>query len=161
MRINLRAAALAGLAGALSIDVFLLLVIAVVLRGDPMQLALWDASNLLGSDALHGSWGTAAIGTALHFAVSLVWGIVFVAIAARVPAVPSRPLLGGAIFGFAVMLVMRYAVVPLGHAALGGWTLRGFIIQTIAHTLFFGVPVAWTARGLMREANAMPRAEFP
>jgi hypothetical protein len=47
---------------------------------------------------------------------------------------------------------MHYIVVPLGHAPNNPYTLPGFTNTFIAHTFFFGIPVAWVATRFTRES---------
>ncbi|HEY5094206.1 MAG TPA: hypothetical protein VII69_03710 [Candidatus Eremiobacteraceae bacterium] len=91
----------------------------------PLRLFQWDASNLLGKDAYAGGFGSVGIGLALDLLVSLVWG---------------------AAFGVVVMIVMLWVLVPLGRATHGGMTISNFFTVLVGHTLFFGIPVALTAR---------------
>ncbi|HEX8807153.1 MAG TPA: hypothetical protein VF741_09390, partial [Candidatus Aquilonibacter sp.] len=88
------------------------------------------------------------VGQGAHVVVSLVWGFIFVWLARRFPVLAQQPLICGVIYGLFVMLFMHYVVVPLGHAPLNPYTLVGFTNTFIAHTLFFGVPVALVARRL-------------
>lgn len=53
-----------------------------------------------------------------------------------------RPILTGIVFGTIAMLVMRYAVVPLGHAHQPNIDALRLTNLWVAHTLGFGIPVA-------------------
>jgi len=135
----------AGLAGAALIDVYLVVVESFVLRNATPQLVMqWDASNALGRAAYRGGWETAILGTLMHLCVSIAWAAAFVSIATRVDWLTKRPILSGALLGVVAMAVMR-AVIHLGHAVIHPFTPLTFVVILIAHTFFFGIPVALVA----------------
>ncbi|HEY1654922.1 MAG TPA: hypothetical protein VGF86_07410 [Candidatus Tumulicola sp.] len=61
-----------------------------------------------------------------------------------------HPVVCGTIFGVVVMAVMRVDVVPLGAAAQPLLRPVTLLIQLVAHTAFFGIPVALVARRVLR-----------
>src|ERR1700722_20169934 len=70
--------------GAVLIDLYLAISEPWVAKGVTALLVMqWDASNALGAAAYSGGWATAALGTLMHFCVSIVWGVLFVAAALR------------------------------------------------------------------------------
>jgi hypothetical protein len=140
---RIRTAILAGVVGAIAIDAYLSITLPLMHVANGIQLSQWDASNFLGSEAFRGGLSTAAIGFGVHLCVSVAWGIVFALVYSRIAWVRSHALLSGLIFGAIVMQVMAYAVVPLGHASHPAPALAGWLNNFVAHTLFFGVPVAW------------------
>lgn len=135
------------LIGWLAIDVYMSGVY-LVHGNSPLKLFQWDASNLLGKDAYAGGIGSAGIGLFLDLLVSLAWGAACVFILSRSGAARSHPVWFGALFGAVVMLVMLWVLVPLGRAAHGGMTLSSFLTVLVGHTLFFGIPLALTARAV-------------
>lgn len=140
---RIRTAILAGIAGAVSIDLYLSIALPVLHMGTPLTLSQWDASNALGSDAFRGGISTAAIGFAMHLCVSIAWGIAFAFAATRIAWVRSHVLPAGFLFGIFVMAFMALLVVPLGHASHPAPPPIGLLNNVIAHTVFFGMPVAW------------------
>src|SRR5471032_2913592 len=137
-----KAAILSALVGWLAIDVYMSGVYQV--HGiSPLRLFQWDASNLLGKDAYAGGFGSAGIGLALDLLVSLVWGAACVFILTRSSAARTHPVW----FGALVMIIMLWVLVPLGRATHGGMTILSFFTVLVGHTLFFGIPLALTARG--------------
>ena len=141
---NVRRAIFAGVAGAIAIDLYLSITLPLMHVANGITLSQWDASNLLGSDAFRGGLSTAAIGFGIHLCVSVAWGIVFAFAYARIAWIREHALLAGLIFGALVMQVMAYLIVPLGHASHPAPSLSGWMNNFVAHTLFFGVPVAWS-----------------
>ena len=146
------AAIAAGLAGAITIGIYLTITVPLVLGAPVIALLRWDASNLLGyQNTLHATLPAIIfIGQSSHVLVSLVWGFVFVGLLRVLPAIRRMPLASGFVFGVCVMLFMHYLVVPLGHAPQLGYTTRALINNLVAHTLFFGMPVAWVATRLTK-----------
>ncbi len=140
---NVRRAILAGLVGAIGIDLYLSITLPLLHVANGIQLSQWDASNFLGDEAFRGGLSTAAIGLGMHVCVSVAWGIIFAFAFSRIAWIRAHPLLAGLIFGALVMQVMAYLVVPLGHASHPTPPFFQWLNNFIAHTLFFGVPVAW------------------
>ena len=132
---------------AILIDAYLSITHAFIFHdATPLEVSQWDASNVLGRAAFQGGWATAGLGFLLHLAVSLSWATLYVFAATRLRTLVDRPILWGAVYGILVMLVMRFAVVPLGHAALGATSPAALINVSIAHVLSFGIPVALVTR---------------
>ena len=115
------------------------------------QLLQWDASNAYGRQAFSGGWPTALLGLAMDFVVSFAWAAVFSVLYWRMPTVRRYVVPAGILFGAVVMVVMLYAVVPLGHAARMQSTPPHVVNVLVAHTLFFGLPLAVTVRAVTKE----------
>lgn len=152
-------AILAGLCGAILIDLYLVITEPYVARGVTPQLVMqWDASNALGAAAYRGGWTTAILGTLMHFTVSIIWGTIFVSLALRVGWLTERPLLSGALLGVVAMAVMR-AIIHLGHAVVRPFPdVWYFLYILTGHVVFFGIPVALASAFLLRLAIATRRA---
>jgi hypothetical protein len=146
----LRAIAFATLTGLVTITIYLI-VSRFITDHVPLGVGLerllqWDASNAYGDAAYRGGWGMAAAGMAMDVAVTVVWAAVFVYAYANFTLVRRRSMLLGFLLGIAVMIVMTYAVVPLGHARQPSTAFLAIANIAIAHALFFGVPVMWVVR---------------
>lgn len=134
----------AGIVGAVAINAYLIVAEDFVLHSATvLTISQWDASNLLGLAAFQEGIGSALAGFGMHLIVSTIWAAIFTIVAARYPMLTDHPFASGIVFGAIVMCVMILLVVPLGHAPHGHISTAGWIDRTIAHTLFFGVPVAW------------------
>lgn len=146
----LAAGAIAGLCGAVLLDLYLTLSEPLILKGvTPLIVMQWDASNVLGAAAYRGGWATAALGTLMHFGVSIVWGVIFIFAAARDRWLVDRPVFGGALLGAVAMAVMR-GIIHLGHAVVRPFPNAGYFLYIIiAHVIFFGIPVAFVASQLL------------
>ncbi len=145
-----RAGVLGGLAGAIAIDAYML-VIFVFLSHTTTLTAFYQyvASGAIGKTA-YTSPSFAWLGLALHVSVSLGWGAGFAYIATRTPQVLARPLVSGIVFGLIVMLSM--ALIEFAAAIWAFPTLATFENGVIAHTLFFGIPVAFVVARTLRRA---------
>lgn len=154
----LTAAIAGGLAGAVLIDLYLVVTEPLVAKGVTPELVMqWDASNFLGKAAYHGGWTTAAFGTFAHFCVSLLWGAVFVAAALRTKWIVAHPLWSGALLGVVAMAVMR-AIIHLGHAVVRPFPSMWMLLYiVVAHVGFFGIPVALVATRLLSRSLAGAR----
>jgi hypothetical protein len=115
-----------------------------------LQLLQWDASNAYGRAAFSGGWTMGLIGLAMDFFVSLAWGIVFTVLYSGVPSVRRNVIVSGLAFGACVMAVMIFAIVPIGYAPQMHKTQSNLLNVLIAHTVFFGLPVALTVQRVLR-----------
>jgi hypothetical protein len=157
------AAIAAGVTGAVTIGIYLMISVPLVLGASVGALFAWDASNLLGYErALQVGLPTdILVGQTAHLIVSVVWGFIYVLLARRaLPQMLARPIVSGIAFGFLVMLFMHFIVVPLGHAPQLGYTLRSFTNNLIAHTLFFGLPVGLVAARTLRASPGSLKAGY-
>ncbi len=136
-------AVLAGIAGAVLIDLYLCVTETFILRNaTPLLVMQWDASNVLGTAAYQGGWATAVLGTLMHLVVSIVWAAVFVTAAMRYRWLATQPILSGALLGIVAMAVMR-VVIHFGHAIVRPYpSFEYFLNLVVAHVVFFGIPVA-------------------
>lgn len=151
---RLRAVLVGGsIAGAL--DILYALTYAAVNGTMPMRLLQVVASGLLGESAYQGGMPAAFLGLCLHFGLSYLWAMGFIAIAFRCARLVDRPVLAGALFGIGVFWVMNLVVLPLS-AFPHPVTFRqpGATLDLLSHMFLFGVPIA-------RAAATAIRKEFP
>lgn len=113
------------------------------------RLLQWDASNAFGTAAFSGGWVLATVGLLMDAVVSTCWATAFVLLFLNVAFVRRYTLVSGLLFGAIVMFVMLYLVVPIGHAVQPPRTAVSIINNLIAHTVFFGLPIAATVRQLL------------
>jgi uncharacterized membrane protein YagU involved in acid resistance len=113
----------------------------------PVRLLQTVASGLLGTAAFADGVPVAALGLALHFAMSILWAGAFLAIASFVPALTIRPVVSGILFGVIVFLSMRLIVLPLSAFPYPvTFKPLATTLDLMSHTLLFGVPIAWAIR---------------
>jgi hypothetical protein len=132
---------IAGAAGGLLIDAYLLIVLAGIARTTSVTgFYQYVASSAIGKDA-YADPGTAWLGVALHVLASLAWGVGYAFVAARTEQVRARPLTSGIVFGVVVMLAMQLVEVAANVYVLPD--TFALVNAFVAHTLFFGIPVAY------------------
>lgn len=117
-------------------------------NGTPAMFVLQGiASGLSGRAAFDGGATSALVGLGLHFAMSILWAVVFVLAARRVGAMVRHPVVAGIVFGGVVFLVMRVVVVPLSAFPYPmGFALQATVLDLLSHALLFGVPIALATR---------------
>jgi uncharacterized membrane protein YagU involved in acid resistance len=132
---------IAGAAGGILIDVYLLTgLVAIAHVVTVTGFYQFVASAAVGRDAyVDGS--EAWLGVALHVFASLAWGVGYAYLASRTPQLRSRPITSGIVFGIVVMIAMQLVEVAANVYTLPD-TLT-LLNAFVAHTLFFGIPVAW------------------
>ncbi|WIT13363.1 hypothetical protein PFX98_07060 [Paucibacter sediminis] len=141
------------IAGAL--DILFAISFAAYQGATPVRLLQTVASGLLGSAAFAGGLPVAALGLALHFAISLLWAGLFLALALRLPALTLHPLLAGVLFGAMIFLAMRLLVLPLSAFPYPvSFKPLATVLDLLSHMLLFGVPIAWAAQRALLVATA-------
>jgi hypothetical protein len=152
-----RAAVVAGISGNIAISVYLAITLPLFFHTKPELLFQWDASNIVGNSAYAGGIGSALLGFLFDCIVSICWAAIFAAVYETFAPVRRMPVLSGLLFGLIVMAVMLELVVPLGHARQASQAAPALINTAIAHTVFFGLPVALVIAALLRR----PARPFP
>jgi len=133
--------AIAGITGGIVLALFLFLALGLMpIHLTPLQLLTADAHYIHAESPY--------VGLLAHLVVSMLWGIGYAYVAATRPAAVESPWLAGVVYGAIVWLLMQFILI-LG-AVWPGLSPTGFILQIVAHTGFFGIPVAFTARALAR-----------
>lgn len=113
----------------------------------PMRILQSVASGLLGSPAYQGGAGTAALGFVLHFLLMLIIAAIFYFASLRLRFLIERPVLWGALYGFAVYWVMNLVVLPLSaFPSEVKFVPVVLITSLVVHAFGIGVPIAWASR---------------
>ncbi len=153
LRDGLTAGLVAGLAGAIFIQLFLA---ATQLAGGTPAGRLLDgfvftASALLGPSA-QANPNAIPIGIGLHVLVSIGWALGYVYLIRSQPQLLARPWISGAGFGFVVYVFMSVVLITAGlyHRPSPG----GLGIGLTSHIVFFGIPVALIVSRLLRSRTA-------
>jgi uncharacterized membrane protein YagU involved in acid resistance len=114
----------------------------------PILILQSIATSLLGDAAYQGGLGAAALGLALHFAVSFVFAGAYVFASFPAPVLRSRPVTFGLLYGVVAYVIMTFAVVPLSRATFGAdWPppLVNLATSVFIHLVLFGLPIALAA----------------
>jgi hypothetical protein len=141
----------AGVAGAIIVDAYLIVVLVFVLHSTSIT-GLYDfvASGAIGK-AAYADPRAVYLGVALHVLVSLMWATGYAYVAARTPQVLRRPFLSGIAFGFVVMVTMQLVEVAAGIYTTP--TTLSLGNDFVANTAFFGLPVAYIVTRVLERAS--------
>jgi len=137
----IKQALLAGIAGAVTIDVYLYL--AAVLPAHASMLALWQwiASGAIGPVAFTNP-AFAWLGLLVHVVVSIGWAGGYAYLASTQTYLNARWLISGVFYGFMVYIFMM--LIQLGaHIFVFPANADVVLNAVIAHCVFFGLPVAF------------------
>jgi hypothetical protein len=128
----------AGLIGGVLIESFL----AIANHANVIQIWQFVASGVVGGVAFTSS-NYAVLGFAMHFAISIVWATIYTwAALGPLPTLARHPVVSGLLYGAVVMIGMDVLLI-VKHVGPGGLPDPGSLfISLIAHTVFFGLPVA-------------------
>lgn len=146
---SMRAGITAGLTGAITIEAFHFLVHwPGAPYPAPAEAWAWNASVLFGSLADGAAWAVPA-GLLLHLLVSISWAFGYLYISERQPQLITRPIVSGLAYGLVVWVVMQALLIPIGKYVFP--TMFMFDRDFVAHTVFFGLPLALVAARLVRQ----------
>lgn len=134
---------LAGIVGGITIDLFIY--VTNLLPSHASILGFWQfiASTGFGKVA-YTSTSYAWAGLAMHFGVSIAWAIGYAYMAQSRPVINKQPLISGFLYGLIVYLVMQFVLFSV--QALKTPDAVSVYLGVLAHTVFFGIPVAYVAR---------------
>jgi hypothetical protein len=140
---------IAGIVGGILIELFLY--IAQLLPAHTSAIAAWQfiASTAVGKVAFT-SASYAWLGLAMHFCVSIAWAIGYNYLAKTQRSINGQPVISGLVFGLVVYVVMQLVLFSVQLLTIT--SVRQIVVGIIAHTVFFGLPVAMTTRALQPEA---------
>jgi hypothetical protein len=143
----------AGLLGALTIDTYIVITVPLMFHTVTFERIMQsDAANALGAAAYDDGIPAVFLGIGMHIGVSLCWGLFCALLVSRIPAFARNPIPFGLVYGAIVMFIMWEVVVPLGRAPHAASLPLDHVLNIfVAHTLFFGLPVAYVASRCLRE----------
>ena len=144
-----RIGALAGLGCAALLDVYRLGVSFFENGALPEDHYRIVAAGILGA-AAYALPGAAWLGLAVQLAAGALLGIAFAHAAKRVPEIVDRPLVSGTLLGLGAYALERFvaAVTKVARPQ----PLRLTFFECVAHTLFFGIPLAYVVVARIRNA---------
>ncbi len=127
------------------LDIAAAIIMAVSRGSTPTRLLQFIASGLLGRSAFDGGLATAALGLALHLAISLAVVAVFYIARSKLRLLRDKPVLGGIAYGALVFAVMNLVVLPLSAARVRH-ALVPDLIQLAIHMFIIGLPTSLLLR---------------
>lgn len=144
-------AVVAGIAGGITLDLYLWATTLVPAGGSIVAMWQWVASTALGKVALTDP-AYAAAGAALHAIVSIGWAGGYAYLAATRPAATRRWIVSGLVYGLIVYTIMQIILLADNNFTFPP-TPNSFINALVAHAVFFGLPVAYIV-DVMQPRNA-------
>jgi len=111
----------------------------------PGAVLQFVASGPLGDGVLHDP-AFAPAGAAVHYAIMACMAAAYLVAARRIPALTRRPVLTGALYGFALWILMYWIVRPLRWPDMPLPHQPGAIAgQLFCHVILVGIPIALVA----------------
>lgn len=149
---QLRAALVGGLIGG-TLDILFAITFAIVNGRTATWLLQTVATGLLGPAAYDGGTGTAILGLAAHFVLSIGWAALFVTLAVRLPLLVRKPVVSCVVFGLVVFFVMRLVVLPLSDFPYPVSVFsKAAGLDLLSHVLLFAPPIVLAAARMARRA---------
>jgi uncharacterized membrane protein YagU involved in acid resistance len=111
----------------------------------PLVVLVFIASGILGKAAYHAGLAAVALGLGLQWAMSLVIAFIYAIGRERVDALKQSWVLGGALYGIAIFLVMSFVVVPLSRAVPQPVFTLAALMENLLAMILFGWIVAFFA----------------
>ncbi len=140
----------AGIAGGILIELYLVLTTVLPQHGTVTGALQWTASTVIGKVAFT-STAFAWIGLLIHFCVSVGWAGGYAYLASRQDFMNQRWIISGLVYGLVVYGFMQ--LILLGDNNLKPPpTPNDFINALVAHSVFFGLPVAFVVARLSRSS---------
>ena len=133
---------------------------ALINMASPLRMLLAIASGLLGKAAFHGSDQVMLLGLVLQWGMSVLIAAIYSLAAYRFPELARRWVLGGALYGLIVFIVMNFLVVPLSAAPFRLRLTVTAVSANLLAMLVFGWIVAFTAQRFLADASP-PRVAAP
>jgi uncharacterized membrane protein YagU involved in acid resistance len=114
------------------------------IRGVPVpRIFQFIASGAIGTRAFQMGGQAVALGVFFHFTIAIGAAAVYYLLGRKLPMLLRKPLLCGAIYGFAVFLFMRYVVVALSSTPRQPPASVASLANLIfSHLFFVGIPIA-------------------
>lgn len=140
--------AIAGVAGAILIDIYLIVTLVLILHvGTITSFYQTVASGALGP-AAYANLSAVPLGIAIALVAAIGWAIGYAYVAATTPWVRDRPLISGAVFGIVVMIAMQLVEV-IGKIYVLPNSVQ-FLDAAVGFAVFYGIPVAAIVRARLR-----------
>jgi hypothetical protein len=131
-------------------------IFAAALGSPPLRILQHPASGVLGPVAYRGGIRTAALGIALHFAIALIWSVIYTVAYRALPALLRFTRTTAGLFAASVMagvtvwLVMNGIVLPLSRTRPYSMGSGLFWMLLAGHIAFVGLPLVWGVRRFSR-----------
>lgn len=127
-----------------TLDILFAICLSLYFGRDPMNMLRYVASGPLPPAT---DWGGAGsiLGLVVHFTLMAIMATVFVVGIRSRPALLSKPLQAGLLYGLMTYVVMNWIVVPLRFDAPLPPKPLSIATQLFAHIALVGIPIALVA----------------
>jgi hypothetical protein len=143
----LRPALIAGLVAAAIFDLYLWLTTVLPVGGSLASLWQQIAAATVGKAVAFSSPAYAWLGVLIQAAVGIGWAAGYAYLAARQPFLNARWVASGLVYGIVVYMVMELILLG-GNAFTPPPTPNAFLNAVVAHSVFFGLPIAYLVKRL-------------
>jgi hypothetical protein len=145
---TVRVGFVAGLLAAITSDAWLYLTTVAPVHGSMADSYAYITRVAFGNAPVVGN--AVVIGMLAHVCISLGWALGYTDLAARNPALSRAPWISGTVFGLLVLLAMQ--LILLSVHEFHTFPPLAFLNVIVMHTIFFGVPIAFTVARLQKRA---------
>jgi uncharacterized membrane protein YagU involved in acid resistance len=126
---------------------------ALIHMANPLRILLAVAGGLLGKAAFRGGDQVMLLGLVLQWGMSVLIAAIYSLAAHRFPGLARRWVLGGALYGVIVFIVMNFVVVPLSASPFRLHLTPAAVSPDLLAMLVFGWLVAFTAHRFLAGAS--------
>jgi len=133
-------AVLAGIVGAVTIDLYLWATTVLPAHGSILAMWQWVASSVMGATA-YTNPSFAWLGLLIHLAVSIGWAGGYAYLTRSQTFLNQRWVVSGLFYGAMVYVFMQLLLI--GAHLFVFPTALGIVNALVAHCVFFGLPVAF------------------
>jgi hypothetical protein len=149
----LRPALPAGLIAAAIFDLYVWLTTVLPAGGSLPSLWQQIAAAAVGKAVAFSSPAYAWLGVVIQALVGIGWAAGYASLAARRPVFNARWIAAGLVYGIVVYIVMELILLA-GNAFTPPPTPNAFLNAVVAHSVFFGLPIAYLVKRLQTESPA-------
>ena len=137
-----------------TLDILAAVILSLIYGRGPMPMLRGVASGPFPGATDWGNGG-AVLGLAVHFTLMAIMVTAYMIAAGRGPALRTKPLQWGVIYGLITYVVMNLIVVPLRFPDAFPPSVRGVVTQLFCHIVLVGIPIAWIAARHFRGRSAL------
>ena len=121
----------------------------------PWRIFQFIASGLIDGRSFKLGWASVGLGVVIHYAIALIWTVIFYIAATRFTVLSRWPILSGLIYGIIVYVVMNFIVLPLSAVPPrpAAATLISRVNAVLALMFCIGLPVALLVKRARKAAS--------
>lgn len=129
-------------------------------HSNPLRMFQGIARGLLGEASFDAGYASGAVGVALHWMFATWWASLFVAAcvlsAAFAGLARRRAWVVGALYGPLAWFAMNWIAKPIGGIEPTPLATRFFLIMSVGHAAFVGLPIALLVRARLLDPRPQP-----